>query len=194
MSGLDRFENHLQDLEFQILVPTMALLSCAHSRAAELGGGFGIENDSVRIVWPDEVMRYFGLKPAEVFTPSRERNFSVVRFEPVLGSGNSYWKYLFVSGAPDLVVGYEVSLDRNSSEPPVIHPIDEEWLHWTWHVRKEDRLTALEEAVGSYEQLSDAVGWPSAARKSAMEGPRSILFTEVSKYFTDDHAGRELDG
>lgn len=194
MNEVDHFENRLQDLEFQILVPTLALLSCAHSRAAELGCGFEFEKNSLKLVWPDEVMQGFGLKPTDVVTSGEDRISIKVRFGPILGLGRGYWRHIFSSKSPDLVVGYEVNDDLDSSEPPLVRLIDEEWLHWAWHVSKEDRLAAMEKAVAAFEQLSDAVGWANAAQRSAIDGPRSILFTTVLEYCSRDNHGRKLDG
>lgn len=176
------------------MAPTLALLSCAHSRAAELGCGFEIDNNSLKIVWPGEVVRGFGLEPTDVLVASDERGLVKIHFEPILESANSYWKHLFASKVPSLVVGYEVSDDQNSSEPPLVRLIDEEWLHWPWHVSKEDRLAAMKEAVASFEQLSDAAGWVKAAQRSAIDGPRSILFTTVLEYCSRDNRGRKVDG
>lgn len=188
MDEADSFENLLQDTEFSVLIPALALLSSAHTRAAELGYGFELENGNWKISWPEEVINGFGIQPTQFYSLNEKLDIFRVHFEPPLSLSNSYWRHIFGSAAPSLVVSYEVRDEQSSAQRPIAYPIDEEWLHWSWHVSREERLALLKRVVIAQEEFSDVVGWLDLAQRSIVDGPRSLLFRAVFDHFSRERS------
>jgi hypothetical protein len=168
----------LNDREFSILLPTLALVSGANSRAMELGGGFRWGENGWQLHWPDEVAQGFGLRPSHVHKDIGQNDAFKVLFEPLVTERPNYWSTLFDLTAPALVISYEASSD----EPPIIAPKDEEWLHWPWQVSDDEKIAALEKAIAAHEDLADQVDWVALAMRAGTNGPRSILFKNVTDY------------
>lgn len=178
MDGVEDEISQLRDAEFTVLLPTMALLSCANSRAAELGGGFELTSSGLQLRWPSEVIQGFGLSPTTAKSINGSPEVTKVYFEPVVADGPSYWSELFSSDAPALVVCYEVSGDN----PPYIASAEEHWIHWPWHVSEQERVAACEAAVAAHEKLAEGADWLALAMKASNVGPRSVLFSGVKHY------------
>lgn len=176
--SLEAYVMNLRSKEFEILIPALALISCANSRAMELGGGFGWGENGWQLSWPDEVAQGFGLRPSQSRKYKGEIDVFKVLFEPFVTERLSIWSNLFHLTAPALVISYKASSD----EPPTISPTDEEWLHWPWYVSEEKKLAALDKAIASYEELAESVDWPKLAEQSATIGPKFALFEGVAKH------------
>jgi len=170
--------NQLSYAEYSLLLPVMALLSCANSRAMEIGGGFDWMDRGWQLRWPVEIINGFGLSPSAAKTINGDQEIIKVHFEPVGGDGHSYWSELFGPNAPALTVCFEVS-DEN---PPYISPTDEHWLHWAWDVSEPERIAACETAIAAQENLAIGSNWLELATKAGTDGPRSVLFLGVKDY------------
>ena len=164
-----------QEKEFTVLLPALALISCAFSRAAELDTGFEWGDDGWMVNWPEEVIRGMGLRPTKARAADDDVDSFCVLYQPSDDCEESYWSALFGAAAPALVISYEASMDK----PPMIYRTDYEWLHWPWYVSEEQKLAALDKAIASHEELEKNVDWPKLAEQSATVGPKSALFEGV---------------
>ena len=176
--NLEAYVMNLRDKEFEILIPVLALTSCANSRAMELGGGFGWSENGWQLSWPYEVAVGFGIRPVQFCKNKGKVDVFKVLFEPLVTEGPNYWSTLFDLTAPALVISYEA----NSDKPPVISPTDEEWLLWDWYVSDDEKITALEQAIAAQRELEGQVDYLALAKQASTVGPRSTLFTVVAAH------------
>lgn len=170
----------LLDSEYTVLLPTMALLSCANSRATELGGGFRWTEGHCQLEWPTEVRQGMGLKPEKLEAVQGDKNVFKVFFEPYGSERKDYWSVLFGSQAPSLIVFYEVS----QAEPLLLAPTGDERLLWHWNVSADDQLSALDRAIEAHEILADQVDWLALSMRSADENRRALLFENVARHLS----------
>lgn len=168
----------MQEKEFSFLLPVAALIGSANSRAAELHYGFEWQDEGWMLQWPNEVITGMGLWPSNARPKADAVDEFRVLFEPVESCKASYWNALFGSNAPDLVMGYEASLDK----PPFIYHGDYNWLHWPWYMNEDERLVTLDRAIAVTEGVKAAVDWFELVKISATGGPSSTLFTGVAAY------------